>query len=362
MIEAPWRGGREEGAFARLVFAPLGALAFAYALGARAQRALQSTRAARASAAPFRVVAIGSAVAGGAGKTPLAAFVAAGLRARGVRVAVASRGHGRRMRPLASRREPIVVSDGERIAGDVERCGDEPLWLAGVLPGVPVVVARDRARAGALAHALFATEVLVLDDGLQHHRIAHDVEIAVFDAHAGLGNARVLPRGPLREPLEALRSVDAIVLVGGALPARDEALVREAAPRATRFEARREIVGVRSLGLRGEIDRAVLRGFEVGALSGIGSPASFRATLEGAGARIVAERRFPDHHRFRERDLRGLAASARIWVTTEKDALKLRADWARAAGIDVRVAASRIRIEPESPFFDWLGRALERGR
>ncbi|MEZ4218886.1 MAG: tetraacyldisaccharide 4'-kinase [Myxococcota bacterium] len=360
---APWRGGVEdESVLARVAFAPLSPFAALYALGARAHRAAWGA-APRAGARsmlrperlPCRVVAVGSVVAGGAGKTPLAAFVARGLAARGHRVAVASRGYGRRG---ARGREPLVVSDRERLRGDVASCGDEPMWLAAALPGVPVLVARDRARAGRLAHALFATDVLVLDDGLQHHRVERDVAIGVFDAAAGLGNARVLPRGPLREPLAALGACDAIAVVGGALRARDEALVAAAAPRAARFAARRDVVGVRGLGLRESAPPSLLRGLRAGMLCGIASPRSFRASLEAEGAVVVAERVFADHHRFRARDLRGLGAAAPLWLATEKDAPKLRADWARAAGVDVRIVASRARVEPEAPFFDWLERAL----
>jgi tetraacyldisaccharide-1-P 4'-kinase len=121
----------------------------------------------------------------------------------------------------------------------------------------------------------------------------------------------------------------------GPLRQADEARVAALAPRAARFEARRVPRSLRPLAGGAPEPPEALRGRALGMLSGIARPASFRGMLESLGARVVAERTFPDHHAFRARDLEGLRAAAPLWVATEKDAVKIEPAW--TAGADVRV-------------------------
>jgi tetraacyldisaccharide 4'-kinase len=193
---------------------------------------------------------------------------------------------------------------------------------------VPVVVGRDRGDAGRLAIERFGAELLLLDDGFQHHRLARDLDLVAIDGAAGLGNGAVLPRGPLREPLAALAAAGAIVVMDGPLPPADEARLAEHAPRALRFAARRVPRSVRRLGGEGSAPADSIRGRELGLLAGIARPQGFRTTVEALGARVVAERTFPDHHAFASGDLGGLAREAPAWITTEKDAVKLDPAWA----------------------------------
>jgi tetraacyldisaccharide 4'-kinase len=329
-MRAPgWLGEPGRTPLQRVALLPLSGLAALYGLGARLHRAAYRTGLRRARTLPCRVVSVGSLAVGGSGKTPLAAWLASGLHARGRRVALASRGYGR-----LGGGEVEIVSDGAGARCGPERAGDEPLLLAAQAPGVPVVVARDRGEAGLRALERFATEILVLDDGFQHHRLQRDLDVVVIDGAAGLGGA-VLPRGPLREPLGALGLADVLVVMDGPLSAEDEARVAAFAPGTVRFAARRVPRSLRALGGGAGQSLAALRGAEVGMLCGIARPASFRSTLEALGARVVAERLFPDHHPFQAGDLRGLGGSAPLWVTTEKDAVKLDPAW--CAGLDLRV-------------------------
>jgi tetraacyldisaccharide 4'-kinase len=329
-MRAPaWLDARDESPARRLALLPLAALALLYGAGARAHRASYRAGWLRAASLPCRVVSVGSLVAGGSGKTPLAAWLAAGLREAGLRVALASRGYGR------SATGVVLVSDGDEILCGPDRAGDEPLLLAAHARGVPVIVARDRAEAGRLAHARFGSEVLVLDDGFQHHRLRRDLDLVVLDGALGLGNGWPLPRGPLREPVSALARADAVVVMDGPLPGADEARLAKLAPAAARFAARRAPRALRSLRSGAREPALALRGLEVGMLCGIARPASFRRTLAALGARVVAERVLPDHHAYRAADLAALGARAPIWVTTEKDAVKLERDWAPDA--DLRV-------------------------
>jgi tetraacyldisaccharide 4'-kinase len=349
-----WFDERDASLAKRILLAPLVPIAWLYALAATLARRARGPRFRTPVRLACRVVSVGNLTLGGSGKTPAAAWIAARLREAGHPVALASRGYGRRGR------EPVVVvSDGRFVRATLDAAGDEALLLAAHAPGVPVLVGRDRAWVGLRAIAAFGADVLVLDDGLQHHRLARDVEIVCFDG-GGLGNGRVFPRGPLREPRAALRDADAVLVVDGPLAETDEAAIRRAAPRAAWFAARRRPVSLRPLGGGAVLPPSALAGQSVGLLAGIARPASLRRTLETLGATVVAERVFPDHHRYRARDVADLVDDAKHWITTEKDAAKILPRQVGAA--DVRVLA--IELAPDDPqaLLDWLERTLRAKR
>jgi tetraacyldisaccharide 4'-kinase len=221
--------------------------------------------------------------------------------------------------------------------------GAEPLVLAA---RAPVWVARDRA-AGAAAAARAGAEAIVMDDGLQNPHLAKDLAILVVDAHQGFGNGRLIPAGPLREPVaEGLARADLVLLVG-APAARARALARWPALAAARplpAEMRPSVTGL------------ALAGLPVVAFAGIGRPEKFFATLAALGARLVETVPFPDHHAYAPAQLRRLLRTARgegaMLVTTEKDAVRLPAEMRREV-ITVPVA-----LAPE----DWgpIDAALDR--
>lgn len=253
--------------------------------------------------APVPVICIGNLVAGGAGKTPVALSLAKWFAARGIMPHLLSRGYGGR---LAG---PLAVDPARHAATDV---GDEPLLLAAA---APCWVARDRV-AGAQAAIAADAGLLLLDDGFQNPALAKDLSILVIDGGYGFGNGRVLPAGPLREPVgRGLARATTVVLLGD-----DE----------TGVVAR---LGGKPV-LRARLvasDAADLAGRPVVAFAGIGRPAKFFATLEALGAHLVARHGFPDHHRFGEAELNALrdeamAAGAEL-MTTEKDAVRLPPEW-----------------------------------
>src|SRR5262247_1920938 len=167
---------REESLARQLALAPLDAASWLYAGAAWLHREAAARGVVRPRRLAARVVSVGNLVVGGTAKTPLAAWIAAQLRRRGRKVALASRGY---RRPGG---EPVeVVSDGRFVHGTAATAGDEPMLLAAQAPGVPVLVARDRGVAGLRAISAFGAEVIVLDDGFQHHRLARDVDVLTFD-------------------------------------------------------------------------------------------------------------------------------------------------------------------------------------
>jgi len=294
-----------------------------YGLGARIHRAqTRWTQAGRGRPA-CAVLSVGGLTVGGAGKTPVAARLALAFQRRGRRVVLASRGY--KGRPVD---RVTVVSDGRHIRSSVARAGDEPLLLAAHAPGVPVLVGRDRRVVGHHAVSRFAAELLVLDDGFQHHRLARDLDLVCIDGVAGLGNRRVLPRGPLREPLPALWHADWLCLVDGQRADWEAELVaRFVAAGGRVLRAHRRPSSLVCLDQSRREAPSALAGRSVGLLAGVARPGSVRRSLEALGATIVAERLFPDHHDYSATDCASLDPSVPEWVTTEKDALKILPEW-----------------------------------
>ena len=259
---------------------------------------------------PVPVVVVGNLTVGGAGKTPLTLWLIARLRERGLRPGIVSRGYGAE---AAKHTKGAGVRPVLRDSAAAE-VGDEPLLLAR-RSGVPVFVGRDRVAAGrALLAAHPECDVIVSDDGLQHYRLQRAVELVVFDGR-GAGNARLLPAGPLREPLGRLADASALIWNGA-----PEARVAHAAGVLPQFSMR--LAGERFAALadpQRTCAVADLRGKRLYALAGIGDPARFFRQLETLGL-VFEARPFPDHHAYTAADL----AFARdgVLLMTEKDAVK----------------------------------------
>lgn len=251
------------------------------------------------------VIVVGNLTVGGTGKTPLVAWLARELAARGVRPGIVSRGHG------GSARAPFVLGDAPRW----QEAGDEPVLLH-ALAGCPVAVGQDRVAAARLLVAR-GVEAILADDGLQHLRLARDCEIVVVDGTRGLGNRQLLPAGPLRDPPLRLALSHAVVVNGPTDASR--ALLAALAPRVPAWEMRLEPGSARRLDGGGEQPLAAFG--RVHAVAAIGNPGRFFATLRGAGLEVV-EHAFPDHHPYVAGDLAfgdGLPV-----LMTAKDAVKCR--------------------------------------
>lgn len=297
LVEA-WYGRHRGTAFLR----PLSAL---YALVTAQRRAWYQRHPDKRYRAAVPVVVVGNLTAGGTGKTPLTLALARALQAEGLKVAIASRGHGGSQ---ASR--PLEVKP----SSDPALCGDEPLLLARHA-GCPVVVDPRRARAVQHIEARFAPDLVLCDDGLQHYALERDVEIVVIDGSRGFGNGRLLPEGPLREPVARLADADFIVINGlleHSLPALE----------LPRFLMQLQPLGFCNLATGERLSVADFRARFPGpvqALSGIGNPARFHQGLEALGF-VIMPQVFPDHHAFRPADL-DLPGSEPV-LMTEKDAVK----------------------------------------
>ncbi|AYH42930.1 tetraacyldisaccharide 4'-kinase [Azoarcus sp. DN11] len=253
------------------------------------------------------VIVVGNIAVGGSGKTPVVDWLVRQLRVAGWTPGVVSRGYGGQIDGVA-----LVPADG-----DPAVFGDEPVLLAR-LTGCPVAVGADRpAAARALLAAHPACNVLVSDDGLQHYRLARDVELAVVDERA-LGNRWLLPAGPLREAVSRLREVDAVIAHGPL-----SANVKGALGDTPVFPMRLE--GDALVSLHDARERCLLdafRGRRVHAIAGIGRPERLFEQLRAMGLDVVPHP-FPDHHPFTAADLAFAPGEPKI--LTSKDAVKCSA-------------------------------------
>ncbi len=296
---------------------------YRHLLGARewlyAHRILKSRRLDRP------VVAVGNLTVGGTGKTPAVMIAVETLLAAGHHPAVVSRGYGRRTDGVH------VVADTAAIRVEPEDAGDEPFLLARRLPGVPVVVGANRAAAAALAVERFGATVIVLDDAFQHRTLAKDLEIVTARAANPWGNGRLLPAGPLREPLTALARAHLVVAAGALRPddvrevERDVARHAPGVPVVPAAYVATECSDARRMETV-PLDR--LDGARVLAFAGIGAPSGFARTLTDVGAKVMDLVVFDDHYWYTAADVARLAERARsigaeTLVTTEKDWVRL---------------------------------------
>jgi len=273
------------------------------------------------------VVVVGNLTAGGTGKTPLTIAVVQALRARGWHPGVVSRGYG------GTQREPVLLGADP----DPAVVGDEPCLIHA--NGIPVAVGRERPAA---AQQLLAAgcDLVIADDGLQHYALARDVEICVIDGVRRFGNRRMLPAGPLREPLSRLSRVDLRVCNGG---------------RAEPDEYAMHLCGDDAVALLDGRSQPLrdFSGQRVHVVAAIGNPERFFAGLRAMGIDVV-EHAFADHHRYLPGDL-DFADNLSV-LMTDKDAVKCRAfaqpHWWRVP----------VQAELPAEFFDVLAQRVEAAR
>ncbi len=304
------------------------------------------------------VVSVGNLHWGGGGKTPLTAAIAAHLRDAGWAVAILTRGYGSKgvgVRILSRGEGPLL---GPRLAGD------EPVLLAGQLPGVSIVVCPNRHRAG--RHAMHRLEpppeIFLLDDGFSHLALHRDLDLLAFPAADPFAGGRLAPGGRLREPLSAVRRADAVLLTGaGENPAADGS----ASPGA-QLAAALEPWGFAGPGFASRTiseepllvgDGEIRPGAKAVVVSGIARPEPFLDTVRGLGFEIAEHLDFKDHHAYPPESIVKILDvyqrhDAELVLTTGKDRVKLQGH------LEVPLAEVPIRAEPEAAFFEWLDSRL----
>lgn len=271
---------------------------------------------------PIPVICVGNLTVGGAGKTPVALHIGELLKKKNVRAFFISRGYG------GTQKTPLRVDPEIHSAIQV---GDEPLLLAQVLP---TIVGRNKLEAAKLAIEQGA-ELIVMDDGFQNPALTKDLSLIVVDRRLSFGNERLLPSGPLREKVRSgIKRAGAIVIINPAnfmptsLPDIPFLLARS--------QAKPSMLALK--------DKKII------AFCGIAIPHKFYYMLKTAGAEIVDKISFPDHYRYKQKDLLNLKEKAKensaILVTTSKDAARMAKDF-REEMKDINVAEMELVFENE---------------
>ena len=293
-------------------------------------------------AIPYRsrlpVICVGNLVAGGAGKTPLALWIARYLQEQGHTPAFLSRGYGGRI--IGPHKvDPLIET-----ARDV---GDEPLLLAQT---APTVVARDRAAGARMIEDTAATHI-IMDDGLQNPGLAKDLSLAMIDGTRWIGNGRVIPAGPLRAPLAYQAGLADALVIGEAGGRGESGGTAESGPTESMLPDP----------LRRAFSCPVLRAYRTAedptedmrrkvwiAFAGIGRPEGFFEMLEANGAQIAVRVPFADHHPFTQGDAERLLALAATHkaglITTEKDWVRLPADCGALGRLKAMARALKLRL------------------
>lgn len=266
-----------------------GAIRLSYRLGIK-----------KAWRAPVPVAVVGNLTAGGNGKTPVAIWLVEQLQQHGIKAGVVSRGYGGK----AAHYPLLLTSDTTP-----DEAGDEPVLIY-QRTGAPVAVSPSRSDAVQALLAAHDLQIIITDDGLQHYRLARDVEIVVIDGVRRFGNGWWLPAGPMRERASRLKSVDAVIVNGGV-------------PRAG--EIPMQLRPGMAVNLKTGEKRSVSFLSDVVAMAGIGHPPRFFTTLESCGVQPVKTVALGDHQALSAADVQAIATRKQTLLMTEKDAVKCRA-------------------------------------
>lgn len=365
--------GRQRGKRATVLRVLLHQLSMTFRCIVQSRIWLYRHRIIRDSTLGCQVLSVGNLTVGGTGKTPIVEVLARTLNQTGRRVAILSRGYKKTQPTLPERfinavtfkrrrTPPIVVSDGDRVLIDSAIGGDEPYMLASNLPGVAVVVGKDRVKSGKYAIRLLGCDTLILDDGFQYLSLKHRLDIVLVDATNPFGNGHVLPRGILREPVRNIRRAGFIFITKSGPDGEPQLRkrLRELNPHAEISECRHCSRYLQHVYTRERLPLSAIKGRRVMAVSGIAAPLSFENELTRLGADVVGHRTYADHHRYTQQEIldvinEGPERGAEMLVTTEKDAVR----FPKIERSPIPLYFLRVEIEMmsgEEAFHDWINR------
>jgi tetraacyldisaccharide 4'-kinase len=322
-------------------------------------------------------ISIGNITVGGTGKTPMTIYVAQILKQLGYKVAIVSRGYKGKAENIGG-----IVSDGKMVLMTPEIAGDEPYMMAKRLKDVPVIVGKNRFKAGRLAIRKFDPDVIVLDDGFQHLMLQRDLDLVLLDYHKPFGNGHLLPRGIMREPASALLFADAIILTKS--DAMNHNIASSSSKKLRPYERKKPIY--RSFHhpfvykmINGEkkiFEKNVqetfkdnldcIKGRNVFAFSGLADNYNFLRTLKSLKCNVLGFMEFPDHYPYSERDLDEIFLAAKrsrsnCIMTTEKDYVRIvhKINWSDdlfVIGIEINFGLDTQRFN--AYIEDWIKKSI----
>jgi tetraacyldisaccharide 4'-kinase len=331
--------------------------AWAYELAVRLRIAAYETGYFRPARLDAAVVSVGNITLGGTGKTPLVVYIAHYLSEEGYSVAVLTRGYARRSKgQLVLNRVNDQPGPAENPLAECSyrETGDEPMLLARSLPGVPIVINKNRVEGGKWAERTMGSRVLILDDGYQHLRLARDLNLLVLDATDPFGGFGMVPFGRLREPLYAIKRADAVIVTRAHRPFDEGQLTSiikySCGDRIPIIYVYSTITGLRHLETDSVYKADEFTGWNAWVMCGIGNPKALVDDVVGIGVGVVGESLFRDHYVYRQVDLdrvnsQAKTAGADLIVTTEKDAVRL--DQLKLPDVPLYAAQSQVQTDDE---------------
>jgi tetraacyldisaccharide 4'-kinase len=316
--------GRRRGLLAFLIKALLLPLSWLYGFGVNFRNRLYEKGWMRRYVPPVPlVISIGNIVAGGTGKTPVTLLLAGAFYERFI-VAILSRGYRSKAEKLDA---PVLLCEGQGPIFPASYCGDEPYLFAQRLPKAIVIVGGNRKKASFLA-AKAGAQAILLDDGMQHRRLARDFDVVVVDVSDPFGQGYFLPRGFLREDICSLARADLIILNHIRDPQQFTSVKMQLKPYSSApiVGTKGYVIAIRDL--KGQ-EMGTLKEQSVGMFCAIAHPENFRHTLEQEGLQVVNEYILADHDSVKEKNLEQFAQAslkkgAKWLICTEKDRVKLR--------------------------------------
>jgi len=294
---------------------------------------------------PCPTISIGNITVGGTGKTPMTMYMAQVVKQWGYKVVIISRGYKGKAEKVGG-----IVSDGKVLLMTPEIAGDEPYMMAKKMKDVPVIIGRNRIKAGKLAIGKFDPDVIVLDDGFQHLKLQRDLDVVLLDYHNPFGNGQLLPRGALREPISALLCANAIIMTRSDTTNHNKLslLLKKFRPHERKIPVYRTFYhpfayktnnGAKKISEK-KIPEALressdcITGRNVFIFSGLADNHSFRETVKNLKCNLSGSMEFPDHHWYSDRDLKNISMAAKrsmseCLVTSEKDYVRIshKIDW-----------------------------------
>jgi tetraacyldisaccharide 4'-kinase len=284
---------------------------------------------------PCPVISVGNLTIGGTGKTPLTIYLAQMMPTKGMKTAILSRGY-----KGAFEKKGGIVSDGHCVLLEAAVAGDEPYMMASRLNSASVLVGQNRFEMGLIACSRFQPDVILLDDGFQHLQLKRDINLLLLDGQLPFGNHHLLPRGPLREPLQALERADAFILTRcpSASPLHlDRRTLKELKVSGKPLFFTRHIPVIRKI-IPHPVTSASqrqsrhylkqLRQHRLFAFSGLAHNTHFHSTIRALDGQLCGSANFPDHHPYQRQELEQITqqaqhAKADMIVTTYKDFVRL---------------------------------------
>ncbi len=274
------------------------------------------------------VVSVGNLTMGGTGKTPTVCYIAKLLQQNGYRPCIISRGYNSKAKKTIN-----VVADSKTVHLTADIAGDEPYMLAKMLPGIPVISGKKRYITSEYAIKNLDCNVLILDDGFQHLRVARDLDIVLFDKQTGFGVDKVFPGGDLREPKSALKRADIFIITGSSnntikgSSSLIEQYLNNEFPDKPLFLQEKDTITFHLHGDKLVNPKDLPQ--KTGCFCGIANPQRFQEDLEKMGFSVTFFKTFKDHHHYSKKDVQTLchmakAKQLKALITTDKDIVKLQ--------------------------------------